>query len=296
MIIGRDISIEIGGRTLIRDGAFLVGRGRQGRPGGPQRRGEVVADLRSSWASRPATYGRVGDVRFEGTVGYLPQMPVPGGLGVDASALSHVLSARGLDVLDDRLHKARTAMAAVAHRRGHPRVHRARGAYRTAGGYEMEGQVARLADGLGLAQELLFEDVSSLSGGQRRRVDLMRVLFQAPDTMVLDEPTNHLDLAAKRWLVDELRSFPGALLVVSHDLRLLDEAITKVVYLSDHRLRPFKGTYYELPGPARRRHLPAGEVVGHGGRADPARCARRRTNGDTAPRPRPGRRRSSTAR
>ena len=64
--------------------------------------------------------------------------------------------------------------------------------------------MARLADGLGLRQELLLEDIESLSGGQRRRVDLIRVLFQEPDTMILDEPTNHLDRPAKRWLMDEL--------------------------------------------------------------------------------------------
>jgi ATPase subunit of ABC transporter with duplicated ATPase domains len=242
VIAGQDIRIEIGGRTLIDAGDFMIAAadkvGLVGRNGAGKSSllafilGDVPAHVRAS-----------GAVRVQGTVGFLPQVPIPGGLGVDASALSHVLSARGLDVLDDRLHKARAAMAASPTEQAIHEFTALEETYRTAGGYEMEGQVARLADGLGLPQGLLFEDVSSLSGGQRRRLDLMRVLFQAPDTMVLDEPTNHLDLAAKRWLVDELRSLPGGLLVVSHDLRLLDEAITKVVYLSDRRLRTFKGTY-----------------------------------------------------
>jgi ATPase subunit of ABC transporter with duplicated ATPase domains len=88
-----------------------------------------------------------------------------------------------------------------------------------------------------------LEDLSSLSGGQRRRVDLIRVLFGQPSLMVLDEPTNHLDLAAKRWLMDELGRLPGSLLVVSHDLRLLDKAISKVLYLADGELREFTGNY-----------------------------------------------------
>ena len=184
-----------------------------------------------------------GELRTEGSVGYVPQIPVPQGLGVDPTGLSHVLSARGLDVLDVRLHEARHAMASSPTDEAIHEFAALEEQYRAAGGYEMEGRVARLADGLGLPQALLFEDVSDLSGGQRRRLDLMRVLFQEPDTMVLDEPTNHLDLAAKRWLVDELRALPGGLLVVSHDLRLLDEAITKVLYLSERRLRQFKGTY-----------------------------------------------------
>jgi len=242
VITGQDISIEIGGRTLIREGAFLIGPtdkvGLVGRNGAGKSSliafvlGDIPSHLRVS-----------GDVRAEGTLGYVPQVPVPQGLGVDPTALSHVLSARGLDVLDDRLHKARQAMASSPTDETIREFTALEELYRAAGGYEMEGRIARLADGLGLPQALLFEDVSDLSGGQRRRVDLMRVLFQGPDTMVLDEPTNHLDLAAKRWLIDELRSLPGGLLVVSHDLRLLDEAITKVLYLSDHRLRQFKGTY-----------------------------------------------------
>ncbi len=103
--------------------------------------------------------------------------------------------------------------------------------------------MARLADGLGLRQELLLEDIDELSGGQRRRVDLMRVLFQEPDLMILDEPTNHLDRSAKRWLLDELARFGGALLVVSHDLRLLDHAITKVLHISNQRMTEWKGNY-----------------------------------------------------
>ena len=103
--------------------------------------------------------------------------------------------------------------------------------------------MARLADGLGLRQELLLEDIDELSGGQRRRVDLMRVLFQEPDLMILDEPTNHLDRSAKRWLLDELARFPGALLVVSHDLKLLDRSITKVLHISNQRLTEWKGNY-----------------------------------------------------
>ena len=242
MITGQDVTIEIGGRTLLRDASFLIANadkvGLVGRNGAGKSSlihfvlGDAPSHIRSS-----------GTVRIEGTYGYLPQVPVPGGLGVDASALSHVLSARGLDTLDDQLHKAQKAMATSPTDEAIHEYTDLEERYRSAGGYEMEGQIARLADGLGLPQDVLFEDVSSLSGGQRRRVDLMRVLFQAPDTMVLDEPTNHLDLAAKRWLLEELRSFPGALLVVSHDLRLLDEAITKVLYLSDAQLRQFKGTY-----------------------------------------------------
>jgi ATPase subunit of ABC transporter with duplicated ATPase domains len=242
VITGQNINIEIGDRTLIQDGAFIIGPtdkvGLVGRNG--TGKSSLISFILGE--ARGHVHGS-GDVRVEGTIGYLPQLPVPEGLGVDPSALSHVLSARGLDVLDDRLHKARLAMASTPTEEAIHEFTSLEERYRLAGGYEFEGQIARLASGLGLAEGLLLEDISSLSGGERRRVDLMRVLFQAPAMMVLDEPTNHLDLAAKRWLMDELCTLRGGLLVVSHDLRLLGEAITKVLYLSDRRLRQFKGTY-----------------------------------------------------
>jgi ATPase subunit of ABC transporter with duplicated ATPase domains len=71
----------------------------------------------------------------------------------------------------------------------------------------------------------------------------MRVLYQQPETMVLDEPTNHLDKAAKRWLFDELERFRGTVLVISHDLPLLDKAIDRVLALRDGQLREYRGNY-----------------------------------------------------
>jgi ATPase subunit of ABC transporter with duplicated ATPase domains len=115
--------------------------------------------------------------------------------------------------------------------------------FRERGGYEAESEVARLADGLGLPEQLLLEDLDSLSGGQRRRVDLMRVLYEQPETMVLDEPTNHLDKAAKGWLFEELEQFRGTVLVISHDLPLLDKSIDRVLALRDGQLREYKGNY-----------------------------------------------------
>jgi ATPase subunit of ABC transporter with duplicated ATPase domains len=242
VISGRDINIEIGGRTLIQGGALLIGHtdkvGLVGR-NGSGKSSLIAFILGEGHGHIRAT----GEVRIEGTIGYLPQVPATEGLGIDATALSHVLSARGLDVLDEQLQKAREALASTPTEEAIHTFAALEEQYRAAGGYEIESRIARLADGLGLPQGLLLEDISSLSGGERRRVDLMRVLFQAPDTMVLDEPTNHLDLVAKRWLMAELQSLRGGLLLVSHDLRLLDDAITKVVSLSGGRLRQFKGTY-----------------------------------------------------
>ncbi len=242
MIVARELSVEIGDRRLLSPVSFTVGSGEKvglvGRNGaGKSTLLNVVLNLRTD-------HVRVGgEVVIHGRVGYLPQTPVPNGLGVEPIGLSHVLSARGIDRLDQEMNDARHKMAESPTTETIEEFTRLEEQFRDAGGYEAESEVARLADGLGLDQGLLLEDLESLSGGQRRRVDLMRVLYEQPEVMVLDEPTNHLDTSAKRWLFDELGKFSGTVLVISHDLPLLDRAIDKVLALRDGVLREYRGNY-----------------------------------------------------
>ncbi len=242
VIVGSGLSIEIGDRTLVADASFVVGAGE--KVGLVGRNGTGKSSFISILVGEPGPQLRHhGNVRLLGSFGYLPQAPVEGGLGLEATGFSHILSARGLDVLDDALGAARKAMAEVPSEAHIELFTDLQDKFQSNGGYEAESVMARLADGLGLRQELLLEDIDSLSGGQRRRVDLIRVLFQEPELMILDEPTNHLDRSAKRWLLEELGRFPGALLVVSHDLKLLDHSITKVLHISNQRLTEWKGNY-----------------------------------------------------
>ena len=117
--------------------------------------------------------------------GSSPRPPCPGGLGLEPTGFSHILSARGLDVLDEAVGVARQAMADDPSAENIELFTDLQEKFQANGGYEAESVMARLADGLGLRQELLLEDIESLSGGQRRRVDLMRVLFQEPELMIL---------------------------------------------------------------------------------------------------------------
>jgi ATPase subunit of ABC transporter with duplicated ATPase domains len=242
VLTGRDITIELGGRTLLRDATVVIGpKDKVGLVGANGAGKSSLLALLLGEA--PRHLKTTGEVQTTGTVGFLPQVPVPNGLGVDSSVYSHVLSARGLDALDERLHHARQALAESPTDERIASFSSLEERYRLAGGYEFVGQLGRLADGLGLPQEAFLADIASLSGGERRRVDLIRVLFQEPDIMILDEPTNHLDRSAKLWLMNELATLRGALLLVSHDLKLLDNAISKVLQLSGSRLREFKGNY-----------------------------------------------------
>jgi ATPase subunit of ABC transporter with duplicated ATPase domains len=242
MLTGHDVTIEIGGRTLLRDASFMVGP--DDKVGLVGRNGTGKSSLVSIICGQVPPHLRTrGDISVQGSIAFLPQVPVGGGLGLEPSGFSHVLSARGLDVLDEELHTAQRAVAANPTTEAIATFTDLEERYRAVGGYNLEGEIARLAEGIGLRQDVLFADIDSLSGGQRRRIDIVRVLFGRPDTLVLDEPTNHLDLAAKRWLAAELSRFPGAMLVISHDLKLLDRVITKVLNLAEGGLREFKGNY-----------------------------------------------------
>jgi ATP-binding cassette subfamily F protein 3 len=116
-------------------------------------------------------------------------------------------------------------------------------AFDEAGGYTYELRIDRVLSGLGFEKRQYDEPVSILSGGQRTRAALARLLLISPDLLLLDEPTNHLDLAAMEWLEDYLVHWPGAVLAVAHDRRFLDRVVTRVLELSFGRVEDFPGNY-----------------------------------------------------
>ena len=113
------------------------------------------------------------------------------------------------------------------------------------GYYDADARSEQLISGLNLGGVTLDRAVSTLSGGQKTKLALARLLFQAPDLLLLDEPTNFLDVEAAAWLMEFLASYKGALLIISHDLDLLDTSINKVLRLNEftHRLEEYRGTY-----------------------------------------------------
>lgn len=231
--------MEVGGRVTLDDASFMVRAG--DKVGLVGRNGAGKTSLLKVLAGEapPAA----GTVLRRGALGYLLQEARPTGAAVEASALAHVLSGRGLDEQAQRLEKLRLAIEEDPSDRNVGRFARAEEAYADAGGYSAESEVRRIAHGLGLAADRVDVPVDVLSGGERRRVELARILFAGSDVLLLDEPTNHLDTDAKAWLMGFLRSYRGALIVVSHDLDLLDSAITRVLHLDEGTLVEYKGTY-----------------------------------------------------
>lgn len=115
--------------------------------------------------------------------------------------------------------------------------------FELAGGYEYEGRIKRVLFNLGFAATDLLQPLVLLSGGQRTRAALARLLLSAPEMLLLDEPTNHLDVAAIEWLEETLASWPGSLVVVAHDRRFLDVVANRVWELSFGSLEEYPGNY-----------------------------------------------------
>src|SRR5690625_6954217 len=103
------------------------------------------------------------------------------------------------------------------------------------GGWAAESEAARITSNLGLPTRVLSQPLRTLSGGQRRRVELARILFSDSETLLLDEPTNHLDADSIAWLRKFLAAYPGGFIVISHDTGLLAQTANKVVHLDANR-------------------------------------------------------------
>jgi ATPase subunit of ABC transporter with duplicated ATPase domains len=241
----RDLAVEIGG-SVIMDGVSFSIRARD-KVGLVGRNGAGKTSLLKVLGGAADPFA--GVVHRAGGLGYLPQDPRLDGVDDATPAVRHILSGRGFDEAMTRLEKLRLQMEEDPSERAVERFTRAEEQFNVEGGYAAESEVRRIAAGLGLEADRLELPIRALSGGQRRRVEIARILFAGSDVLLLDEPTNHLDSDAKEWLLGFMRAYRGALLVISHDLDLLDEAITRVLHLDRYddaslgRMEEYKGTY-----------------------------------------------------
>ena len=228
MIVASEIELRAGARLLLDGASFQVAAGDRIGLVGRNGAGKTTLAKVLAGQAQPAA----GSVRRSGTVGYLPQDPRTGDL--DVLAIDRVLSARGLDTLRADLRAAEAEMAtgdAAAIRR----YGRLEERLAVLGGYAAESQAASITASLGLPDRVLHQPLHTLSGGQRRRVELARILFGGSETMLLDEPTNHLDADSVAWLRDHLKGYRGGLVVISHDVDLLADVVNKVFYLDAQR-------------------------------------------------------------
>ncbi len=232
MITTHHLHVRAGARILVDDASFRIGPG--DRVGLVGRNGAGKTTMTKILAGEAQAAG--GDVVRTGQVGYLPQDPRTGDLTV--LARDRILSARGLDDVVRRLRETELEMGSdddAVRERAMKRYTQADAELHAAGGFSAEAEAAQIASSLGLPDRVLGQPLQTLSGGQRRRVELARILFSGAETLLLDEPTNHLDADSIVWLRDYLKSHKGGLVVISHDVALLDETVTRVFHLDANR-------------------------------------------------------------
>ncbi len=232
MITAHHLEVRAGARLLMDDVSFRVAAG--DKVGLVGRNGAGKTTLTKILAGEALPAG--GSVTRAGEVGYLPQDPRTE--DPEVLALHRVLSARGLDDVVRRLREAEQEMASddsAVRDRGMRRYERADAALHAGGGYAAEAEAKQIAASLKIEERTLAQPLRTLSGGQRRRVELARILFSGAETLLLDEPTNHLDADSVVWLRDFLSAFKGGLIVISHDVGLLEKCVNKVLHLDANR-------------------------------------------------------------
>jgi ATP-binding cassette, subfamily F, member 3 len=182
------------------------------------------------------------------TVGYLPQQPE-----FDPASIAFQLALDG----NPRVAKLEKELSGIEGRLGEPVVYEDEKAltrtlelhekslaeYEALGGAAYPQRVKELLSGLGLPEADFAKPIGVLSGGQKKLIGLARLLLQKPDVLLLDEPDNHLDLPGKAYLEALIRSYAGAVVLVSHDRYLLDAVVSQIVEIEDGRLTSFSGNY-----------------------------------------------------
>ncbi|HLL80256.1 MAG TPA: ABC-F family ATP-binding cassette domain-containing protein [Ktedonobacteraceae bacterium] len=183
------------------------------------------------------------------TIGYLAQEADPGQshktvfeavseVTQEAANLPELLQALEEEMADPSIADDPDRLARVLDEYG-----RAQERLEASGGYTNEHNVEAVLHGLGFGPAWYDLEVGSLSGGEKKLVNLARILLSTPDLLLLDEPDNHLDLEAKAWLEAYIASYPGTVLIISHDRQLLDRAVKKIFELEDGRISSYAGNY-----------------------------------------------------
>jgi ATPase subunit of ABC transporter with duplicated ATPase domains len=227
-----DLEIRVGARLLMEGVDFRVDRG--DKVGLVGRNGAGKTTLTKVLAGD--LIAAAGRVERTGELGYLPQDPRAG--DPEQTARTRILDARGLGRLVVDMNEATLAMASTddavsgtAMKRYGTLLDR----FQALGGYSAEAEAASIASNLNLPDRILDQPLRTLSGGQRRRIELARILFSDAETMILDEPTNHLDADSIVWLREFLKAYAGGVIVISHDVDLVGDVVNKVMYLDANR-------------------------------------------------------------
>jgi ATPase subunit of ABC transporter with duplicated ATPase domains len=231
-IDAKDLEIRIGARLLLSPTTFHVAKGDCIGLVGRNGAGKTTLTKVITGEMLPTS----GTVHTSGKLGYLPQSTHAA--DPEQTALDRVVSARDIAAQLKRLRKTEKDMASPDPKvmeKAMNKYDRVLSEFETSGGYAAQSEAIKMTESLGLTQETLKQKLGTLSGGQRRRIEVARILFSNADTLILDEPTNHLDADSIEWLKNYLKNFQGGFLVISHSTELLGETVNKVWHLDAQR-------------------------------------------------------------
>ena len=237
-----NLETHFGKRVLFQDLEFMIDRGERVGLIGPNGAGkstlfkvitgDLAPDVGTVSVAKSVKVGHlVQDPQFDATNTVMDEAEL-------AFAKLHELSHRMRELEHDMGEHAGDDLDKVMEK-----YTEVQGAFDLAGGYAWQHKLEATLLGVGLVREMWEQNVATLSGGQRSRLALAKLLISDPDVLLLDEPTNHLDLAAIEWLEKYLLEFTGAVLLISHDRYLLDRLATRIVWLTGHKLKSYPGNY-----------------------------------------------------
>ena len=226
-ITADDLSISWGERQILYPVSFSIGAGEKIGLVGKNGAGKT-SFVRTLVGELPPEGGKV---QIRGTLGYLPQET-----RVENQAqtvMERILSVKGLSSLAKKIEQAQKAVEEGKNlEKDIEKLNRLQERFEALGGWSAKAVATKMASRLEI-EKYMDRPLSALSGGQKRRVELARIIFAGADTLILDEPTNHLDAGAIEWLTEKLKEFEGSLLLISHSKKLLDECATSIWYLHD---------------------------------------------------------------
>ncbi len=174
-------------------------------------------------------------------IGLISQIPVfPEGYTVEQVLRSAFAE---LDAIRDKMSRLEADMAAGADKVLLSQYDDLSARFQAGGGYDVDVQTDKVCNGLGITQQQRQQLFSSLSGGEKTRMNLARLLLEKTDILLLDEPTNHLDLRSVEWLESYINSFKGTVLAISHDRYFLDQVADRVVEIVDGHAELYSGNY-----------------------------------------------------
>lgn len=232
MISTQALELRAGARLLVSGVTVRINHG--DRIGFVGRNGAGKSTLAKVLAGETMPAG--GAVNRTGKIGYLPQDPRTG--EDQGSVIERILSARDLDQIAHRMRMVEEEMSTTegeALEKAMERYGRVEAEFSAAGGYASTAEAEAIATSLGVTEAVFAHELSTLSGGQRRRIELARILFSGAETLLLDEPTNHLDADSIIWLREYLSKYSGGLVIISHDVNLIETVVNKVFYIDGNR-------------------------------------------------------------